>query len=115
MDVVKVRAYGLLPITKRAYLRVQTCCLSALAIALLWVALAPPDSSVYYRLADAAEPTEEAPIRIFAMLLDNALWILLAAALLGVVETWWMLRRFRAAELAQAQRELLAADVPAQP
>ena len=95
---VKIRAYGLFPITRRGYVIVQTCCVTAILLAMAWLAIAPPDTDAYRKLAEKAPVTDRPPIEAFAKVLDHAHQILLAILALGAVETVWMLRKFRAAE-----------------
>ncbi|MEX2186133.1 MAG: hypothetical protein WD875_05030 [Pirellulales bacterium] len=99
---VKIRAYGLFPITRRGYAIVQTCCFTAILLAIAWVEIAPPDTDAYRKLAAAAPETDRPPIVMFAKVLDRAQTILLAILGLGVVETVWMLRKFKAAETRDA-------------
>lgn len=95
---VKVRAYGLFPFTRRGYMIVQTCCFTALLAAMAWLAIAPPDTAAYRKLAASAPPADRLPIELFAKALDHALVILAVILVLGALETAWMLRRFRMAE-----------------
>lgn len=101
---VKIRAYGLLPITRRAYTIVQICCFTAILAALAWMTIAPPDAEAYRQLAARAPETDQLPLEAFAAVLDNARMILLVVLAVGVLETLWMLRRFEAAEVRASQR-----------
>lgn len=95
---VKIRAYGLLPITRRGYAIVQVCCFTAILAALAWLTFFPPDVDAYRQLAERAPATDRLPMEIFANLLDNARPILLVVLAAGALETVWMLRKFNAAE-----------------
>jgi hypothetical protein len=103
---VRVRAYGLFPFTRRSYLVVQTCCFTALLIALVWMLLAPPDTDAYRKLAEKSPPADQLPIEAFATMLDNAPAILMGVAALGGIETLFMLRKFGRAEEAANRAEL---------
>jgi hypothetical protein len=105
MSAVKIRAYGLIPITRRAYLILQTCCFTALFLAFAWIAVSPPDAGLFRAKAANADPAVRAPIEWFAAALDQAGWILLGIIAFGVLETFWMLRKFRIAEAEAAAAE----------
>ncbi len=94
---IRIRAYGLFPISRRAYLILQTCCFTAVLAAIVWLAVAPPDTDAYRKLAETAPVTDRPPIEAFAKVLDHAHTILFAVLALGAVETVWMLCKFRAA------------------
>lgn len=100
---VRVRAYGLFPFTRRSYAIIQLSCFTAIAIAIAWVLIAPPDTSAYRKLAEKSPPEEQMPIEAFATMLDNAPVILMGVAALGGLETLLMLRKFRKAEEAAAR------------
>jgi len=100
---VRVRAYGLFPFTRRGYVVVQTCCFTAILIALVWMLLAPPDTDAYRKLAEKSPPADQLPIEAFATMLENAPVILMGVAALGGLETLWMLRKFRRAEEVAAR------------
>ena len=95
---IRIRAYGLLPITRRAYAILQVCCFTAILAALAWLTFFPPDVDAYRQLAERAPATDRLPMEIFANLLDNARPILLVVLAAGAIETAWMLRKFNAAE-----------------
>lgn len=94
----RIRAYGLFPFTRRWYVILQTCCFTAILIALVWLSVAPPDVEAYRKLAAQAPPADRLPIELFAKGLKHARAILLAIGVIGAIETVWMLRKFRAAE-----------------
>jgi hypothetical protein len=104
---VKIRAYGLLPITHRGYVIVQVCCFTAILLALAWLTLAPPDIDAYRKLAERAPATDQLPLELLAAALDNARMILLVILAVGALESVLMLRKFNAAE-AQAKSQVKA-------
>jgi hypothetical protein len=98
---LRIRAYGLFPFTRRGYVIVQTCCFTALAVAMAWVLIAPPDTDAYRKLAEKSSAADRLPIEAFAAMLENAPLILAVIAALGAVETLVMMRKFNAAAAGQ--------------
>jgi hypothetical protein len=101
---VKIRAYGLLPITRRGYLIVQICCFTAILVALAWLTIAPPDIDAYRKLAERAPETDQLPLELLATALENARLVLLVVLAVGVLESVLMMRKFNAAEDRAASR-----------
>jgi hypothetical protein len=107
-DPVKVKVFGLVPVTKMAYLAIQACVFSLLIAALVIVLAFPPEAQVM-RLnlesnrelarADSVLLEVGVEIALFGIaLLDWAVWILAAILALEVIETAVVLRKFRLAE-----------------
>jgi uncharacterized membrane protein len=94
MKPIRVKAYGVLPLTKPVYLAIQGVGLIVAAAVLVVLLLFPQDTQ---RFTD----TQRFKDRVLATALDNAVWIVLAVAALEGVETYFMLRKFKRKEAEQ--------------
>jgi hypothetical protein len=104
MKVVRVRAYGILPISQGIYLALQTVCFSLLLLALVAVLLIPPDLSEHRVAAAEADGMRRTAIETYVWAVENAHWILIGVIVLEVLETGSMMRKFRIAESRAASQ-----------
>jgi hypothetical protein len=108
MPPVRVKVYGLIPLSKRVFLILQGICFSfllSLFAAALWL---QPDGDAVRAEAEPPVPMldgTEPPgpwgagaLKILAFLIDHAAWVLIVLIAIGLIETLAIWRRFREAE-----------------
>jgi hypothetical protein len=104
MDPIRVKVYGLFPLTRRRYLFQAACgaiCFFALLVA--WWLYGPELSERLNRMKQTTW------ITLVHHVLAAAPWVLLGVAVIKVVEMYFVLRRFAAKE-AKARRKAPAID-----
>jgi hypothetical protein len=95
MPPVRVKYYGLLPVTRRQYLTLQAALVVLCLILLtIWLALPMPDA---FRQA----PRTDVKARLIKVFWENFLWIVLIALSLEAIETLIMLQKFARKEAKQ--------------
>jgi hypothetical protein len=89
----RVKLYGVLAVTRRTYLRLQTV-VAVLLVSLLagsvWLRFRPPSTSDWH-----LAPEQE---KLLRALLPNAVWLVLGLVVVEALETLLTLRKFAAAE-----------------
>jgi hypothetical protein len=98
VEPVRVKVYGLIPMTRRGYL--TQLAVAALLIVvvlalrwLVWPAKRPDPANVH-----------EPRLRYVIAFFDNVHWIVAVVAVLLVLEAWLVLRRFARKEAEQASQ-----------
>jgi hypothetical protein len=101
---VRVKIYGVISITKRAYLfMVGLGTAGLLALLLVWVLTITP--------ATAVEKTGQYPFNPWYLWRRLAPWVIAVGLLLGWLEAYLVLKRFRRAE-AERQQAAAPEDTP---
>ena len=96
---VRIKIYGLISLTKRAYLTwVAVGAVGLAALLVVWAVTVTPETPL--------EKTGQAPLTPWYLWRKWAPWLIGAGALLGGIEAYFVLNRFRRAE---AERQPSAA------